>query len=98
MSLTSISSSGMQVAAMRQDVAAGNIARSVVPGAARQAVAASATADGGVSGAVVAAPAGTDGTVTDLVDSLSARNDFQANAAVLARSDQMLGSLLDDWA
>jgi flagellar hook-associated protein FlgK len=98
MSITSIASSGMHVAALRQDVAASNIARSLIPGAPRQSVAASALPDGGVSGSVVAAGDDTDAMATDLVYSLVARNDFQANALVLSRSDQMIGTLLDKTA
>ncbi|MEQ8035054.1 hypothetical protein [Xanthomonas sp. WHRI 6106] len=67
MSINSIASSGMQVAALRQQVAASVVDASADP----------------------SAPA------TDLVEGLSARNDFQANATALRRSDEMLGSLLD---
>ncbi|MEA5125086.1 hypothetical protein [Xanthomonas floridensis] len=95
MSISSIASSGMQAAALRQQVAASNVARQPVDGSPRQAVAARTQANGGVSASVVDAVSDPSAPVTDLVDGLSARNDFQANANVVRRSDQMLGSLLD---
>ncbi len=101
MSISSIASSGMNVAAMQQYAAASNIARSGVVGAQRQDVQATALPQGGVSGSYVAGAELTDDAAsmaTDLVYSLVARNDFQANAVVLSRSDQTLGTLLDDYA
>ncbi|APO94275.1 hypothetical protein [Xanthomonas vesicatoria] len=95
MSISSIASSGMQAAALRQQVAASNVARQPVDGSPRQAVAASTQANGGVAANVVDAVSDPSAPVTDLVDGLSARNDFQANAAVLRRSDEAVGSLLD---
>ncbi|QJD68070.1 hypothetical protein HG421_10350 [Xanthomonas campestris pv. badrii] len=95
MSISSIANSGMQVAALRQQVAASNVARQPVDGSPRQAVAASTQATGGVAASVVDAASDPAAPVTDLVEGLSARNDFQANANVLRRSDEMLGSLLD---
>lgn len=95
MSIGTIASSGMQAAALRQQVAASNVARQPVDGSPRQAVAASTQANGGVAASVVEAPSDPAAPVTDLVDGLSARTDFQANAAVLRRSDAALGSLLD---
>ncbi|KAB7766912.1 hypothetical protein [Xanthomonas maliensis] len=95
MSISSIASSGLQVAALRQQVAASNVARQPVDGSPRQAVAASTQAGGGVAASVVQAASDPSAPVTDLVEGLSARNDFQANANVLRRSDEALGSLLD---
>lgn len=95
MSISPIASSGMQVAALRQQVAASNVARQSVDGSPRQAVAASTQANGGVAASVVDASSDPSAPATDLVEGLSARNDFQANATALRRSDEMLGSLLD---
>ncbi|OQP82651.1 hypothetical protein IA54_020125 [Xanthomonas phaseoli pv. syngonii LMG 9055] len=95
MSINSIASSGMQVAALRQQVAASNVARQPVDGSPRQSVAASTQANGGVAASVVDANADPSAPATDLMEGLSARNDFRANATALRRSDQMLGSLLD---
>ncbi|UOS97711.1 hypothetical protein LZZ50_14330 [Xanthomonas arboricola] len=95
MSISSIASSGMQVAALRQQVAASNVARQPVDGSPRQAVAASTQLNGGVAASVVDANADPSAPATDLVEGLSARNDFQGNATALRRSDEMLGSLLD---
>ncbi|KLD72582.1 hypothetical protein [Xanthomonas pisi] len=95
MSINSIASSGMQVAALRQQVAASNVARQPVDGSPRQFVAASTQANGGVGASVVDAASDPSAPATDLVEGLSARNDFQANATALRRSDEMLGSLLD---
>lgn len=58
-------------------------------------MAASTQAGGGVTASVVDAAADPSALATDLVAGLSARNDFQANANVLRRSDEALGSLLD---
>ncbi|MBB5864901.1 hypothetical protein [Xanthomonas sp. 3058] len=95
MSISPIASSGMQVAALRQQVAASNVARQPVDSSPRQSVAASTQANGGVSASVVDAVSDPSAPATDLVEGLSARNDFQANATALRRSDEMLGSLLD---
>ncbi|MCC8535970.1 hypothetical protein ACDH70_21695 [Xanthomonas axonopodis pv. poinsettiicola] len=95
MSISTIASSGMQAAALRQQVAASNVARHPVEGSRRQAVAASTQVNGGVTASVVEAPADPAAPVADLVEGLSARTDFQANATVLRRSEQALGSLLD---
>ncbi|APP84474.1 hypothetical protein ABQW67_04165 [Xanthomonas hortorum] len=95
MSISPIASSGMQVAVLRQQVAASNVARQPVDGSPRQAVAASTQANGGVAASVVDASSDPSAPATDLVEGLSARNDFQANATALRRSDEMLGSLLD---
>ncbi|MFA0924515.1 hypothetical protein [Xanthomonas fragariae] len=95
MSISTIASSGMQVAALRQQVAAGNVARQPVDGSPRQSVAASTQVNGGVAASVVGAASDPSAPASDLVEGLSARNDFQANANVLRRSDDMLGSLLD---
>ncbi|MBB5673771.1 hypothetical protein ABQ039_011695 [Xanthomonas sp. WHRI 6108] len=95
MSISSIASSGMQVAALRQQVATSNVARQPVDGSPRQAVAASTQLNGGVAASVVDANANPSAPASDLVEGLSARNDFQANATALRRSDEMLGSLLD---
>ncbi|MEE7566005.1 hypothetical protein HH297_05675, partial [Xanthomonas sp. Kuri4-3] len=51
--------------------------------------------DGGVTASVTAAPDDAAAPASDLVDSLAAGNDFKANAKVLARADEMVGSLLD---
>ncbi|WAT15973.1 hypothetical protein [Xanthomonas fragariae] len=95
MSISTIASSGMQVAALRQQVAAGNVARQPVDGSPRQSVAASMQVNGAVAASVVGAASDPSPPASDLVEGLSARNDFQANANVLRRSDDMLGSLLD---
>ncbi|MEG8128935.1 hypothetical protein G3N70_23170 [Xanthomonas hortorum pv. gardneri] len=80
---------------LRQQVAASNMAGQPVDGSPRQAVAASTQANGGVAASVVDASSDPSAPATDLVEGLSARNDFQANATALRRSDEMLGSLLD---
>jgi hypothetical protein len=85
----------MNVAQLHQTAAASNIASAMVPDAQRVGVDASVLPDGGVTGSVVPAPDDADGMTTDLVYSLSARNDFEANAVVVSRSDEMIGSLLD---
>lgn len=95
MSINTIASSGMQLAALRQQVAASNVARQPVDGGPRQSVAAITQVSGGVAASVVAASAAPSAPATDLVDGLSARNDVQANAILLRRSGEMVGRLLD---
>lgn len=95
MSIASITASGMNAAALRQQVVAGNIARQGIPDAERQGVTTSALASGGVSASVTVEPVDASAPVSDLVDSLAAGNDFKVNANVLARADEMVGSLLD---
>lgn len=97
MSISSISASGMNVAALRQQVAAGNLAGSGVDGAQRQGVVASAQPDGGVSASVVPSDDSGD-MIDDLADSSMAELDFQANVTVFGRADDVLGSLLDAFA
>lgn len=70
MSISSIASSGMQVAALRQQVAASNVARQPVDGSPRQAVAASTQLNGGVAASVVDANADPAAPATDLVEGL----------------------------
>ncbi|MFT4247062.1 MAG: hypothetical protein QM581_03360 [Pseudomonas sp.] len=95
MSVSSIASSGLNVAQLRQVAAASNIANAGADDAQRLGVDASSLPDGGVAGELVAVPDDVDGMTTDLVYSLSARSDFEANAVVVSRSDEMIGSLLD---
>ncbi|MCD7097157.1 hypothetical protein [Stenotrophomonas sp. MMGLT7] len=95
MSIASIAASGMNAAALRQQVAAGNIARLGVTDSVRQGVTTSTLAGGGVSASVTVEPVDASAPVSDLVDSLAASSDFKANAKALARADEMVGSLLD---
>lgn len=95
MSVSSIAGSGMNVAQLRQTAAASNIAGVGADDARRLGVDASALPDGGVAGELVAVPDDADGMASDVVYSLQARSDFEANVVVLSRSDEMLGSLLD---
>lgn len=77
MSISSIASSGMQVAALRQQVAASNGASAGGRLSPRQAVAASTQLNGGVAASVVDANADPSAPASDLVEGLSARNDFR---------------------
>lgn len=95
MSVSSIASSGLNVAQLRQTAAASNIAQAGVPDAQRLGVDAQALPDGGVGGELVAVPGQGDDLTTDLVYSLQARSDFEANAVVLSRGDETIGRLLD---
>ncbi len=87
MSIATIAASGMNAATLRQQVAASNVAR--------QGVTTTTSASGGVSASVTVEPVDALAPVSDLVNSLSAGSDFKANAKVLERADEMIGSLLD---
>lgn len=90
-----ISASGMRVASLRLDAAASNVARLPVEDARRVGVSASASAGGGVDGAVM--PAGPDDAapVGDLIEGRQAALTFDANARMLKAGDDSLGFLLD---
>lgn len=86
---------GMHAAQQGVQVAAHNVANLATPDARRLQVQRSAAEQGGVQASVI--PAGTD-AAAPLGDLLAAKAQvvaFAANATVIRRQDQMLGSLLD---
>ncbi|MFV1848410.1 hypothetical protein ACNJRW_19670 [Stenotrophomonas maltophilia] len=86
---------GMRAAQQGVQVAAHNVANLATPDAQRLQLQRSATEQGGVQAAVTTT--GTD-SGAPLGDLLAARAEvvaFAANASVIRRQDQMLGSLLD---
>ncbi|HHA2975443.1 TPA: hypothetical protein ACOFD8_002817 [Stenotrophomonas maltophilia] len=90
-----IALSGMRVAPQGVQVAAHNVANLATPDAQRLQLKRSAVEQGGVQASVT--PAGVDATAP-LGDLLAAKAEvvaFAANATVIRRQDQMLGSLLD---
>ncbi|WP_454829830.1 hypothetical protein [Pseudoxanthomonas wuyuanensis] len=93
--VSSSAASGMRAAAMAMQAAAHNVANLATVDHQRQGVAMAAGAAGGVSARVVAAAQDPAAPVGDLVDVLAARQMFQANAAVLQRHNDTIGSLLD---
>lgn len=101
MSVFSIAGSGLHAATLRQQVAASNVATRVVDGAQRYAVVASASPYGGVDAGVAAIEsvgAVADPLMQDMLEGFDARSAAQANAAVLRRADDTLGTLLDVFA
>ena len=94
----SIAGTGMRAASLGLQAAAANVARLPVTDATRLGVAQAATAGGGVTAAVVAAPDDPDAPIADLLTAKHAALAFAANATVLRRQDEMLGTLLDRWA
>ncbi|WP_295377960.1 hypothetical protein [uncultured Stenotrophomonas sp.] len=90
-----IALSGMRVAQQGVQVAAHNVANLATPDAQRLQLKRSAVEQGGVQASVT--PAGVD-AAAQLGDLLAAKAEvvaFAANATVIRRQDQMLGSLLD---
>ncbi len=53
---------------------------------------------GGVTATVITAPDDANAPIADLLTAREAALAFAANATVLRRQDQMLGTLLDRWA
>jgi len=98
MSVMSIASSGMRAASLGVQAAASNVARLPVADSTRLGVALAATAGGGVNASVVAAPDDPNAPIADLLTARQAALAFAANATVVRRQDEMLGTLLDRWA
>jgi len=95
MRIASIAASGMHAAALRQQVAASNVARQGAVDSPRQGVTTSTLAGGGVWASVTVEPADALAPATDLVDGMAAGHDFRATARALARAAELIGSLLD---
>ncbi|MDP9618056.1 hypothetical protein [Stenotrophomonas geniculata] len=86
---------GMRAAQQGVQLAAHNVANLATPDAQRLQLQRSAAEQGGVQASVI--PTGTD-AAAPLGDLLAAKAEvvaFAANATVIRRQDQMLGSLLD---
>jgi len=98
MSVMSIASAGMRAASLGVQAAAPNVARLPVADSTRLGVAQAAAAGGGVTTAVVAAPDDANAPIADLLTAKQAALAFAANATVVRRQDEMLGTLLDRWA
>ncbi len=94
-SLSSIALSGMNAAQALLDASANNIANANTPGYARQQVAQSAQAGGGVATTRTSASAPGATLEADVVAQLQAKNAFLANLAVFKTSDKLAGALLD---
>ncbi len=96
--ISSIAGSGMRVAVMGVRVSAQNIAvqpvRPVVP---RQVLAVQTIPGGGASAQVVAGNEAPD-MVADLMAAKTYEVAFAANAVVIRRNDEMLGTLFDAFA
>lgn len=92
--IAGIATSGLRAASLGLQAAAHNIANLATPGAARQGVALSADASGGVSAAVADAPAD-PAALEDVAAMLTWRTMAGANLFVLKVADQTLGRLLD---
>jgi len=93
-SITAIAGSGMRAAQQGLQVAAHNVANLATPDAARLQLERTSLADGGVQTRTVVAT----GDTSPLADLIGARSQvlaFAANAALIRRSDEMLGSLFD---
>ena len=98
MSVMSIASAGMRAVSLGVQATASNVARLPVADSTRLGIAQAATAGGGVTATVVAAPDDANAPVADLLTAKQAALAFAANATVIRRQDEMLGTLLDRWA
>ena len=93
--IAGIATSGLRAASLGMQAAAHNIANLATPDAARQGVALSAEAMGGVSATVVEAPADPTAPVEDVAAMLTYEAMAGANLLVLKVAGQVLGGLLD---
>ncbi|ENE1253628.1 hypothetical protein ABM187_003860 [Stenotrophomonas maltophilia] len=87
--------SGMRAAQQGVQVAAHNVANLATPDAERLQLQRSAVGQGGVETAVATTGSDPGAPLGDLLAAKAEVVAFAANAAVIRRQDQMLGSLLD---
>ncbi|AUI07217.1 MULTISPECIES: hypothetical protein [Stenotrophomonas] len=90
-----IALSGMRAAQQGVQVAAHNVANLVTPDAQRLQLQRNTTEQGGVQASVTSTGANAPAPLGDLLAAKAEVVAFAANAAVIRRHDQMLGSLLD---
>lgn len=90
-----IALSGMRVAQQGVQVAAHNVANLATPDAQRLQLKRSAVEQGGVQASVTRAGVDAAAPLGDLLAAKAEVVAFAANATVIRRQDQMLGSLLD---
>ncbi|BCX43468.1 MULTISPECIES: flagellar basal body protein [Stenotrophomonas] len=86
---------GMRAAQQGMQVAAHNVANLSTPDAQRLQLQRNAVAQGGVATAVTSTAPDPGAPLGDLLAAKAEVVAFAANAAVIRRQDQMLGSLLD---
>lgn len=97
--ISSIASSGMQAAQQRLQASAHNVANVQTEGFTRlEVVQQSRSETGGVDAATRRAASGGVSLESEMVDQLSARNAFVANATVFRTADRMAGALLNVYA
>lgn len=87
--------SGMRAAQQGVQVAAHNVANLATPDARRLQVQRGAAEQGGVQASVIPTGADAGAPLGDLLAAKAEVVAFAANATVIRRQDQMLGSLLD---
>ncbi|MGZ0026358.1 hypothetical protein [Stenotrophomonas sp. S4] len=90
-----IALSGMRAAQQGVQVAAHNVANLATPDAQRLQLQRNTTEQGGVQASVTSTGADAPAPLGDLLAAKAEVVAFAANAAVIRRHDQMLGSLLD---
>lgn len=90
-----IALSGMQAAQQGVQVAAHNVANLATPGAQHLQLQRNTTEQGGVQALVAPTGANAGAPLGDLLAAKAEVVAFAANATVIRRQDQMLGSLLD---
>ncbi len=90
-----IALSGMQAAQQGVQVAAHNVANLATPDAQRLQLQRNTTEQGGVQASVASTGSDAGAPLGDLLAAKAEVVAFAANAAVIRRQDQMLGSLLD---
>ena len=94
--ISSIASSGMQAAQQRLQASAHNVANVQTEGYTRlEVVQQSRSGVGGVDAATRRAESVGVSLESEMVDQLSARNAFVANASVFRTADRVAGALLD---
>ena len=97
-SIMAIAGSGMRAAQQGVQVAAHNVANLATPDAQRLQLQRSTAAEGGVQASVGTTVEDPAAPLADLVAARTEVLAFKANAMVLRRADEMLGSLFDSRA
>jgi flagellar basal body rod protein FlgC len=95
---SSIARSGMNVAQLRLDASAHNIANQQTDRFRRQEVAQAATAEGGVQASIRPAAVPGEALAQDLVQQMTAGYSFVANLKVIETEKKMMGALLNERA
>ncbi|MBX9835454.1 MAG: flagellar basal body rod protein [Burkholderiaceae bacterium] len=97
-SINATASSGLQAAQLRLGTSAHNVANQQTAQFQRQSAVQQTQPGGGVTASVQTAQGSGTRLEADMVEQMSATYNFKANLKILHTADQMLGTLLDEYA